>query len=652
MGILLILVSAAAGYCLLKQFTKDNQPIVSLCGAIVIGCLLCGTILYLVDFLLAKNFANYTSGTFILLAALAGFILYSFKHFDIGKQFRADILSLRQDRVALGVLATLVIFASWLNWHSLNTTSNANILVANGAWSDLMYHVSYVRSVALGNNVPIQYPYFAREPIRYHFLFDYFSGKVSQLGLDGVLALNIMSTAGLISLLMLIFEFGRLLFKSTLTGVLGVLFLIFHSSLSVFPWIKANLSKDLLHQVLSKDGWLKWADFEEWGLFNLNVFANQRHFAFGLAVLVFLVIWLIQFTSKSEEDEPVSTDLLGRFKDWLVEYKHLKLPVFWAAIIGCLPFWNALFAAVSVFFLLAFALINYRKRDVFFTLLLAAALASLIIYPQLMLFKAGASALAGYPRFHFGYALDRPSLTGFVLFYFKVFGVKLFLLGAALVVLDRKQRLYSLIFLIPFAIANLFQLSSVLYDNNKLIFASVVFLNCYAAYSIAYLVKRRSRAKIAGAVVLGVLVTLAGVVDFFAVKNLKQAELADQTSSLKWWVIQNTQPQSVFLTNVYIPFADNAISSLSLAGRYLYVVSNCVASSCFVDPRIENARRIYSFEGGVDQVKSLLKNERINYILVDEHVRNNPQLALNERALIENFKVVYKDDSVKVFAAP
>jgi hypothetical protein len=154
------------------------------------------------------------------------------------------------------------------------------------------------------------------------------------------------------------------------------------------------------------------------------------------------------------------------------------------------------------------------------------------------------------------------------------------------------------------------------------------------------------------AIVLTLSATLAGVVDFFAVKNLKQAEIADNGSALKWWVTYNTQPKSVFLTNVFIPYADSALNSVSLAGRYLYVVSNCVSSSCVVDGRIENARRVYSFAGGAEAVKSLLRKEKIDYVLVDDHVRANPQLDLNERAFIEKFQIVYKDPTVTIFSPP
>src|SRR5262245_14545482 len=237
MGIVILLISAAVGYCLLKQLAHCDKPIVSFCGAIVVGFTFSGTFLYLSDVLLVRLFHDFFSGTLVFLLAASGYIFYSVRQQKIHDLFKSDAAALWQDRPACFCAAAFLLFAFWFNWNSLSVTPNGNILVANGAWSDLMYHLSYLRTVAFGNNVPIQYPYFANESIRYHFMFDFFAGKVGQLGLDSVQALNLVSTAGLFSLLMLVFEFGRSFFKSALTGFLGSIFLLFHSSLSVFPWL-------------------------------------------------------------------------------------------------------------------------------------------------------------------------------------------------------------------------------------------------------------------------------------------------------------------------------------------------------------------------------------------------------------------------------
>ncbi|MDQ3064081.1 MAG: hypothetical protein M3R14_14650 [Acidobacteriota bacterium] len=266
MGILLLFASLAAGYCLVKQFLNFSRPLASFCGAALVGCLLSGTALYLIDFLCVKIAGEYFAGTFVFLTAVAAYVFYSHKRFDILSQAKTEVLDLLRDKAAILTFAVFLIFSVWINWHSLSLTESGNIMVANGAWSDIIYHHAYVRGVALGENVPIQYPYFANEPIHYHFLFNYYVGKISQLSLNSVIALNIMSTVGMVCLLMLIFEFGRLFFKSSLTGFLGALFLIFHSSFSAFPWLAENFDGNLLEKIVQNSGWVTGAKFEDWGL--------------------------------------------------------------------------------------------------------------------------------------------------------------------------------------------------------------------------------------------------------------------------------------------------------------------------------------------------------------------------------------------------
>lgn len=653
MGILLLFASLAAGYCLVKQFLNFSRPLVSFCGAALVGCLLSGTALYLIDFLCVKIAGEYFAGTFVFLTAATAYVFYSHKRFDILSQAKTEVLDLLRDKAAILTFAVFLIFSVWINWHSLSLTESGNIMVANGAWSDIIYHHAYVRGVALGENVPIQYPYFANEPIHYHFLFNYYVGKISQLGLNSVIALNIMSTVGMVCLLMLIFEFGKLFFKSSLTGFLGALFLIFHSSFSAFPWLAENFDGNLLEKIVQNSGWVTGAKFEDWGLFNLNVFINQRHLPFTLALLVLLVIFVFQYCQAAEATELFSENGGdGFFRKYAIDVNQIKLPLIWVLIIGSMPFWNVLLSVMCIAVLGAFALVHYKNRNVFAGLLLTAFVSALIVYPQLLLFKSGDSILAGYPILHFGYAVSEPSLTGFILYYLHVWGLKLILVLVALVLVGWQLRLYFLIFLIPFVLANTLQLGTVLYDNNKLIFVSLVFINCYAAYLIAFLVKKHRVYFAPPVIFLIISVTAAGVLDFFAIKNIPRIEIADQTSDLKRWIIGNTNPKSVFLTNDSIPYSDSAIAAVNLAGRYLYVVATCVNSSCNVNKRIAISKRIYSFEGGLEQTKSLLQQEKVDYVLIDDLVKNNALLEVNEKAFADNFDAVYQKQGLSVYKVP
>ncbi len=114
-----------------------------------------------------------------------------------------------------------------------------------GAWSDITLHNGFVRSISIGHNIPVEHVYYDNTPIKYHFLFDYFVGKISQTGLHSVHALNLMCLLSLSFLLLMIFQFGSTVFKSDATGILGALFLLFHSSISGLKWIYDNWGWDI-----------------------------------------------------------------------------------------------------------------------------------------------------------------------------------------------------------------------------------------------------------------------------------------------------------------------------------------------------------------------------------------------------------------------
>lgn len=110
MGILLIFASLAAGYCLVKQFLNFSRPLVSFCGAALVGCLLSGTTLYLIDFLCVKFAGEYFAGTLLFLAAATVYVFYSYKRFDVLSQAKTEVFDLLGDKAAILTFAVFLIF--------------------------------------------------------------------------------------------------------------------------------------------------------------------------------------------------------------------------------------------------------------------------------------------------------------------------------------------------------------------------------------------------------------------------------------------------------------------------------------------------------------------------------------------------------------
>ena len=78
MGLILLLVSILCGYCLVKTFLGLRNPLLLFVGAFLIGCLIAGPILYLLDLLFVATFRHYTLSNAVFLALASAYILWTF----------------------------------------------------------------------------------------------------------------------------------------------------------------------------------------------------------------------------------------------------------------------------------------------------------------------------------------------------------------------------------------------------------------------------------------------------------------------------------------------------------------------------------------------------------------------------------------------
>ena len=60
-------------------------------------------------------------------------------------------------------------------------------------WSDYGPNTAIVQNFAFGKNFPAEYPHYAHEPIKYHFLFYFMAGNLEFLGLNLAWAENAIS---------------------------------------------------------------------------------------------------------------------------------------------------------------------------------------------------------------------------------------------------------------------------------------------------------------------------------------------------------------------------------------------------------------------------------------------------------------------------
>src|SRR5215510_5567690 len=147
-----------------------------------------------------------------------------------------------ENRWDWATIAVLFVFSCWLMFSSLNM-QGGKLQIANHQWSDFGPNIALMQSFAVGRNFHTEYPHFAGDRIRYHFLFYFQAGNLEYLGLNPAWANNLLSILSLVSMLVLVMELGYLLFRSRVVGRIGAVLFLFHGSLAYIAFLR---SKDSL----------------------------------------------------------------------------------------------------------------------------------------------------------------------------------------------------------------------------------------------------------------------------------------------------------------------------------------------------------------------------------------------------------------------
>lgn len=148
------------------------------------------------------------------------------------------------------------------------------------------------------------------------------------------------------------------------------------------------------------------------------------------------------------------------------------------------------------------------------------------------------------------------------------------------------------------------------------------------------------------ALILLFSLTITGIVDFITLinKNIPQrAIVVEKNDPVLQWVRNNTQPNDLFLTDAY------CIHPILLAGRKIFYGWPYFTWSAGYDT---NARKyvVGSIYGGYepDQVKELLRQNKIRYIVIEDGNRTSQEYRLNETLFRENFQLVYENQQRRI----
>jgi hypothetical protein len=598
------------------------------------------------------------------------------------------------DRWDWAFLFVYFVFGWWLFSNNL-TFQDGNFLFGFKSWSDFGANLSVAQSLVLGHNFPTEHPFFPGLLIRYHFLFWFQAGNLSFLGLNLALSVNLLSILSLMALLTLIMALAEILFDSRAVARISAgLFFFASSSLAYVPFLRSQPTWEAAwNAILTLPSFLPTGyNFrgEGWGALSVDVFINQRHLISGAGILLVVAVFLADFYKhkraaeavEETEPPPVENLLFGNVLDNAADpnphappatngvpdfalpqifnppapkitpaqrlaslIKHgpdvrenLAALLFTGFLIGALPFWNsAIFVAALIVLGGVWLLLPYR---LYLSCVLGTA--AVVGLPQAIMLKSGDMAPSGQPLLHFGYTIPEPTVPLVLEYVAWTFGFKWLLLLIALLLLPRIHLRFVAAFTLLLPVVFLFQLSTDAFNNHKLLNVWNIFASTYAAYALWRIGRGRFPRRILAAA-LALAMIAGAVIDIFPVRNDPLLTVPFAKDRLTLWLLENTQPSDVFLTQWHLSHP------ILFTGRKIFLGNTLFAwtAGYKVGEREDVFKQMFT-ERNPNALLKLLHKHNISYVAIDDGVRQHHLIkptGINEQTYQQYFPQVFNDPS-------
>lgn len=593
-------------------------------------------------------FANTISLCIFLIFSVVGIYVIKFKKRDASKSIvNLDL----KDGIFVALVAFLTIQLMWTTVH----VSHRQLYVGYTVFSDFSPHIGMIRSFSAAKNFPTTYSHFAGSDIRYHFMFQFLVGNLEFLGLRIDWALNIPSIIGFMSSFFLLYVLAVKLSGKRAVGYLSCLFFAFRSSKSLFAFLAQVPKGTNIFKALSENtAFLATTPNEDWGLWNLNVYCNQRHLAFTIPIMLFIIILFLPTVYESVEKlvqklEALPKDAyrydfsLEKFKTiinhcffteeaWKVQ--NLSLAIFSGILVGALAFWNGAVTIAILLILFVMAIVANRKLEY----LITACIALILSFIQSSVFIQGKSIS---PKFQFGFIAENKTIFGVADYILRLTGILPFVLLIAFLVMKRSRRYVMVAFSAPFIFSFFVSLTTDVTVNHKYIMLSIMLLSIFAAIAIVKLFSVKKFLVRFVSVVTVVLLTATGFYDYFTViRNNQNAIVLNLDSELTNWIINNCDSDDIILSSNY------SINQVVLGGGMLFLGWPYYAWSAGYDTdgRALLVKEMFEAETS-EKLDELVRENNIRYIIVDKDCRDNVDYTVNENNIAATYATVYEEGS-------
>lgn len=316
---------------------------------------------------------------------------------------------------------------------------------------------------------------------------------------------------------------------------------------------------------------------------------------------------------------------------WLPE--NIARPIFIGIVLGLTSFWNGAVVITGLIILFFMAIFSKHRLEFLIMSLLAIG----IMYFETIFFMGTGNPVGRY-KFVIGFLAEKKDFINILKFYFELFGILPFIIISNLFISKKEWRRLTLIFLSPLIFATFMEFYRS-FNNHKLVNVSIILLNIIAANYIYKLFI--SKKTIIIAIIFSILMTISGVIDNIALYNVTKSfsRKIDIDNPILEWIIKNTGDNEILLTHDYY-----IIHPILLTGRKIFYGFYIYAEDAGynTEPRHLIVKQIY---GGtnVEQVKELVKQNRIGYIVIEQTNRDSQEYVLNEELINKNFTLVYSN---------
>ena len=414
------------------------------------------------------------------------------------------------------VILGITIAATFLMFYTYRINGN-ELLNGYSTFSDLSPHTAMVSSFGKGFNFPTQYMHYSGDGIKYHFLFYFLAGTLEYLGLPIDYALNLPSIITMVCALVLLGLLAVLLSSRRAAFLVAPILVLFRSSLNVFYHIAELLKNGLtfpqaVEAIKGSTSWYAVTDYDNWGIWAINVYPNQRHLMLGIAVILIMVILFLPFVRRlgisiSRADgfgEGIKAFAFSR-NAWIARSEDplypMSIAVFACILVIVMPYFHG--SCLIALMLLMFCMALFSESRLIYLAVAVCAVAS--SYIQTLVFSGGYENVVSL-QYQPGFILEDLSFISIANYIVIVTGLTLilgiiFAVVSLIVDIVRKKPVYRFLMFLcalsPMVFAFLYKVSLEMLANHKFIQITLILVDAFVAALIGNLlyipIKRRKK---------------------------------------------------------------------------------------------------------------------------------------------------------------